>query len=116
MERKFYYKTDFLITLFTALLIFLIPIFVKYNHSLFVTETGKLKIFGDYVGILSLGLLLQWKYVRQILVFIELLTIYAATFGLLFVGKQFTISYAILLLVLGFVVFLLVSKPVKRYY
>jgi len=116
MKVKFYQQEGFFTTLITSVLIILIAIITEHFQSLFVPETGRLKLFGDVGIILAVGLLLKWKYVRQILGVLVLI----ATFGLLFIvtnaSSEYLLSQSILLIALALITyFLLFSSSVRNY-
>lgn len=116
MKEKFYQRKGFIPTLITAILISAVAIITKQFKTLFVPESGNLKIFGGLGILLAIGLLLRWKYVRQILGVIVLLATAGVGFLAFNVNNEFLLSHLILLVSLIVILyFLIVSKSVKCY-
>jgi len=116
MKEKFYLRKGFYSTLFTSILIIAVDIITGYYKTLFVHETGNIKIFGGLGIILALGLLLRWKYTRKILGFIALIATTGIAFHIFNVDKEFILSTSILLgglILISY--FLIVSKSIKSY-
>lgn len=117
MKTKFYQEKGFFLTLITSILIILIILIIDYKKTLFVQETGHLKILGGGLGIiLSIGLILKWKYVRQILSVLVLLSLVAVIVIAIGSTKEFLISYFLLISTLILIAYLLLfSKSVTDY-
>ncbi len=114
--EKIYRKTGFFATLFITFLITFITLFTHYNKTLFVQETGNFKIFGVVTIVLAFGLLLKWRYVRQILTVIVGVVAAVMVYVTFVVPSVFRTAYIILtgalLIVLHQLIF---SKAVKQY-
>jgi putative effector of murein hydrolase len=117
MKTKFYQEKGFFLTLITSILIILIILIIDYKKTLFVHETGHLKILGGGLGIiLAIGLILKWKYIRQILGVLVLMSLFGVIFIAIGSSKEFLLSYSILISTLFLIVYLLLfSKSVKDY-
>lgn len=117
MKTRFYQEKGFFLTLITSILIILIILIIDYKKTLFVQETGHLKILGGGLGIiLAIGLILKWKYIRQILGVLVLLSLVAVIGMIIGSSKEFLLSYSILLSTLILIAYLLLfSKSVKDY-
>lgn len=116
MKEKLYQRKGFVPTLLTTILIIAIAIITKQFKTLFVHESGNLKVFGVLGILLAIGLLLRWKYVRQILGVIVLLVTALISYRIFNVEQEFLLSHSILLASLIVIFyFLIVSKSVKYY-
>jgi hypothetical protein len=116
MNEALYRQKGFRSTLFTTLLIISIAVVTNYFDTLFVPETGNLKIFGGIGIILAVGLIFKWKHVRFILAIIASLGFIACIFMVYSASEQFIIPRLILLATLALITyFLLFSKSVKTY-
>lgn len=116
MNKKFYQQKGFYLTLLTSILIISISLITQYKKTLFVQETGNFKIYGSLGMLLAVGLLLKWKFVREILGVLSLIVIASTVWIMLNGNKEFLISYGILLIVLIIVLYLLIfSKSVKGF-
>ena len=116
MEEKFYKQKGFYLTLLTSILIISISLITQYKKTLFVNETGNIKIFGSWGMLLAIGLLLKWKFVREILGVFSMTAFAVIIFMTFKAGKEFIFSYVILLTALTVVfVLLFFSKSVERY-
>jgi putative effector of murein hydrolase len=117
MKTKFYQEKGFFLTLLTSILIISIILIIDFKKTLFVRETGHLKILGGGLGIiLAIGLILKWKYVRQILGVLVLISLVGVIFIAIGSSKEFLLSYSILLSTLFLIAYLLLfSKSVKDY-
>jgi len=116
MNEALYLQKGFLSTLFTSVLIISIAVATDYFDSLFVPETGKLKIFGGIGIILAVGLVFKWKYVRFILSIIASIAFLGVIAILTVASVQFILPLSILLAALTLITyFLLFSKSVKTY-
>jgi len=116
MKEKFYQRKGFLPTLFTTVLIIAVAVITDHYKTLFVHETGNIKIFGGLGILLAFGLLLRWKYVRQILGVFALIATTGITFHIFNVDKEFILSTFILLgglILISY--FLIVSESIKSY-
>jgi hypothetical protein len=116
MKEKFYQKKGFYQSLFTSVLIIAIAVITDRFKTLFVPETGNLKLFGGIGIILALGLLLKWKYVRQILAVLVLIALFAMIFILINTSSEFILNQSILLIALAVAsYFLILSSSVRNY-
>ncbi|NVO11847.1 MAG: hypothetical protein HXX16_17950 [Bacteroidales bacterium] len=117
MKTKLFQEKKFFLTLLTSILIISIVLIIDYKKTLFVHETGHLKILGGGLGIiLAIGLILKWKYIRQILGVLVLISLVAVIVMAIGSSKEFLLSYSILLSTLILIAyFLLFSKSVKDY-
>lgn len=116
MKTKFYQEKGFFLTLLTSILIISIALLTEYKKTLFVHETGNFKIFGSLGVLCAIGLLLKWKYVRQILGVIVLIALVGIIFIMTGTSKEFLLSYSILLTALVLVAyFLFLSRSVRNY-
>ncbi len=117
MKTKLFQDKGFLLTLVTSILIILIVLIIDYKKTLFVHETGHLKILGGGLGIiLAIGLILKWKYFRQILGVLVSMSLIGVIFIAIGSSKEYLLSYSILLSTLILIAyFLLFSKSVKDY-
>lgn len=75
MNEKFYQQKGFYQTLLTSILIISISLITQYKKTLFVQETGNFKIYGSLGMLLAVGLLLKWKFVREILGVLSLIVL-----------------------------------------
>ncbi|MCW3789150.1 hypothetical protein [Plebeiibacterium sediminum] len=115
MKTKFIQQKGFLLTLLASILLVLITEVNNYAKEYFVTETGNFKILGGLGLILAIGLLLKWKYFRQISAVISgFLMGIVLIFGFS-AGSQFLMSYMVLATTLLLLFVLLLSKPVILY-
>ncbi len=115
MKTKFIKQKGFLLTLLASILLILISEVNNYAKEYFVPETGNFKILGGLGLVLAIGLLLKWRYFRQISAVISgFLMGVAVIFGI-FAGSQFFLSYIILATTLLLLFVLLLSKPVILY-
>lgn len=116
MKQVLYQQKGFLSTVFTALLIIAIAVTTKYFDSLFVPETGNIKIFGGIGVILAVGLIFRLKYIRVIIGFLSLIAVLGMT-PLIFMAKEpFILPLSILVAALALInYFLLFSKSLKTY-
>lgn len=116
MNQALYRQKGFLSTLFTTLLIIAIAVVTDYFDTLFVPETGNLKIFGGIGIILAVGLIFKWNHVRLIL---SVISAGALIVLILFAGMArdpYIIPRLILSVALALsTYFLLFSKAVKTY-
>ncbi|MRT94578.1 hypothetical protein [Ancylomarina sp. 16SWW S1-10-2] len=116
MKKQFYNQEGFLSTLFTVVLIFAIAIATEYFDSLFVHDTGHIKIFGGIGVVLAIALLFRLKFVRYILSIITLLAIVATLFMLYGSGGEFVYAHSVLLVSLSLIAYFLVfSNSVQNY-
>ena len=113
---KINFTKGFYLTLITAILITTISLLTEYKQGLFVPESGNLKFFGGVGIILSIGLLLKWRYVREILGVLVLFSLFALIFVFLRSDSTFFIARLGLFLSLGVIAyFLIFSKALKEY-
>jgi hypothetical protein len=69
-------QTGFRHAVVTCILIVIISLLTSYKKELFVAETGHLKLYGGGIGILlAIGLVLRWRYVREILAVLTAITL-----------------------------------------
>jgi hypothetical protein len=116
MKEKFYQKKGFYQALFTSVLIIAIEVITGQFKTLFVSESGNLKLFGGIGIILALGLLLKWKYVRQILGVLVLFALFAMIFILINTSREFILNRSVLLIALAVAFyFLIISSSVRNY-
>jgi hypothetical protein len=116
MKTKFYQEKGFFLTLLTSILVISIALITEYKKTLFVQETGTIKIIGSLGVLLAIGLLLKWKYARQILGVIVLIGIVGIIFIMTGISKEFLLSYSILLTTLVLIAyFLFLSRSVRNY-
>ncbi|HYG20636.1 MAG TPA: hypothetical protein VD816_16970, partial [Ohtaekwangia sp.] len=95
--KKYYTREGFVPTLIAAILIVFIALITQFRQDLFVEETGNLKIFGSLGILLSLGLVLRWRKMREILsavVAVALLMMLPVT--VVNATEKFFVSYLIL--------------------
>ena len=115
--KKYYTREGFVPTLIAAILIVFIALITQFRQDLFVEETGNLKIFGSLGILLSLGLVLRWRKMREILsavVAVALLMMLPVT--VVNATEKFFVSYLILSVLLSVTLYLLIfSKSVKHY-
>ncbi len=115
MNTKFIQQKGFIPTLLASILLIFISEIQHYAKDYFVTETGNFKILGGLGLILAIGLLLKWRYFRQISAVISgFLMGVVVIFGI-FAGSKFILSYIILATALLLLFVLLLSKPVVLY-
>ena len=116
MNQALYRQKGFLSTLFTSLLIIAIAVVTDYFDTLFVPETGKLKIFGGIGIILAVGLIFKWKHVRLILSIISVGALIMLIPFASMTHEPYIIPRLILSVALALsTYFLLFSKSVKAY-
>jgi len=116
MKKRFYHQEGFRSTLIIAVLIFSIATATEYFDSLFVHETGNIKIFGGIGILLAIALLFRMRFVRYILSVITLLAIVMTLLMLYWSGGEFVYAHASLLVALGLIAYFLVfSNSVKTY-
>ena len=117
MNNKFYKQKGFLITLITTLLIISIALITEHKKEFFVHENGNIKVFGSIGITLAIGLLLKWRFVREILGFLVLISIIGFIFiNIISSNHDFLVANIILILGLIIVFYLLIiSKSVKNY-
>lgn len=116
MKNKFYQEKGFYHTLLATILVISITLITEYKKTLFVHETGNIKLLGGLGALLAIGLLLKWKYVREILGTLVLMVLFAVIFIMVGTTKEFLLAYSILLTALILIVYLLFfSKSVKEY-
>lgn len=96
MISKFYKQPGFYPKLFTTIQIILISVSTIYFKTLYVTESGKFNIPSNIGIILSLGLLLKWKYIRQILSIFIILSIYGEIMFISTIYQEYIIAHSIL--------------------
>lgn len=96
----------------------LLVIFVgtRIKKELFVEVSGNVGIFNGLVLLLLFGLILRWRYVRQIFSFITFLGCIASFNAIILVENSFRISWLVLF-VAFFISFYLLSfsKDVRQY-
>lgn len=116
MEGKLYQQRGFYPTLLISLLIIAVTLITHFRQDLFVQETGKFKIFGSLWIILSIGLILRWKYVYRILGFLTLFVLVVVIPLPFFVDKKYLVNHLIIIATLILITYLLfLSKSVKSY-
>ena len=116
MTEKIYKQKGFPMALFAALLIISIALVTEYFKSLFVHETGNISAFGSLGVLLAIGLVLKWKYVREILKFAVSLSLCFMIFILLNSRQEFLLPLAVLTLAICVVLYLITfSKDVRTY-
>ncbi len=116
MKQKIYQQEGFLVTFIVALLVISISLITEHSQSLFVHETGNIRYFGSFGIILSIGLLLKWRYARIILGFLTLLALIITILILVKTEQEFLLAYTILTIALLFASYLLwFSKALKIY-
>ena len=116
MNKKFYHQKGFYLTLLTSILIISVSLITQYKKALFVHETGNIKIFGSLGTLLAIGLLLKWKFAREILGVFSLIAFVAIVIIMINTNKEFLISYGILLITLTLIILLLIfSNSVKSF-
>lgn len=116
MNEALYSQKGFRSTLFTSLLIISIAIATEYFDTLFVHETGNIKIFGSIGIVLALGLIFKWRYVRTILSIFSFLALVGSIFMVSDAGEAYLIPRSILLAAIALITyFLIFSKSVKAY-
>ena len=114
MESNF--SKGFYLTLITAILVTAISLLTEYKQELFVPESGNLKFFGGVGIILSIGLLLKWKYVREILGVLVVFSLFAMAFIFLRSESKFLIPRLGLFLSFGLIAYLLIfAKDLREY-
>lgn len=113
---KINFTKGFYFTLITAILITTISLLTEYKQGLFVPESGSLKFFGGVGIILSIGLLLKWRYVREILGVLVLFSLFAMAFIFFHSDSKYLIARLGLFLSFGLIAyFLIFSKALRRY-
>ncbi len=115
MKIKFIEQKGFIPTLMASLLLIFVSTVNNYAKEYFVPETGHFKLLGGLGLVLAIGLLLRWRYFRQISAVISgFLMGIVVIFGIS-AGSQFLLSYIILATALLLLFLLLLSKPVILY-
>ncbi len=115
MKTKFIQQKGFLLTLLASILLILISEVNNYAKEYFVHETGNFKILGGLGLILAIGLLLKWRYFRQISAVISGFLMGIVVLIGIFAESQFYLPYIILAATLLLLFALLLSKPVILY-
>ncbi len=113
MKEKFYQQKAFYWTLLTSILIITVSLLTHYEKV--VLGTGNAKVYGSLGIVFAIGLLLKWKFVREILAVITLLGLVGLIF-ITFSSKELTQSNGILGIALLIISYLLLfCKPVTSY-
>ncbi len=115
MKIKFIEQKGFIPTLIASILLIFISTVHNYAKDYFVPETGNFKLLGGLGLVLAVGLLLKWKYVRQISAVVSGFLMTTVVIIGIFAGSQFLTSYIILATALLLLFMLLLSKPVIEY-
>jgi len=116
MNKALYSQKGFWSTLLTSLLIISIAIATEYFETLFVHETGNIKIFGSIGIVLALGLIFKWRYVRTILSVFSFIALLLSILIVFDASEAYLIPRSILLATLALITYLLIfSKSVKAY-
>jgi|GEM_PF-2908055 len=113
MKEKFYHQKAFYWTLLTSVLILSVSLLTYYEKV--ILGIGSMKVYGSLGIVFAVGLLLKWKFVREILALITLVGLA----GLIFItisSKELTLTDSLLgvtLLIISYL--LLFCKPVSNY-
>lgn len=102
--------------IFVFLIILGISFITSFYKELFVHSTGNIKIFGSTSILLGIGLLLKWKYSREILTMITFFGIMGMAFVVFNSASPYIIPNTILLISLVVLFYLLwISNSIKGY-
>ena len=117
MSSKVYHQKGFFQTFLTCLLIIAISFITIRYKTLFVEESATYNLFEFQASLLlATGLLLKWKYIRQITGFVILISLIGTIILIVTTSMEFLLSNIILSIALSLVVyFLLFSNSVKMY-
>lgn len=104
-------------TVLVGFLIILIGFFTNRYMSLFVGESGNFNLIEPQASILlAAGLLLKWKYIRQIAGFWMLVSLLLVIFAAVSMDRGFLLSNILLCIGLGIILyFLFFSDSLKTY-
>ena len=113
MKEKFYQQKEFYWTMLTSILIITVSLLTHYEKV--VLGTGNAKVYGSLGIVFAIGLLLKWKFVREILALITLIGLIGLIF-IIITSKELTQSNGILGIALLIISYLLLfCKPVSNY-
>ena len=102
METKQSGKTQ---TLVVATIILAITILSKFSKELFVEQSGKFEIFGNFGFLLVIGLIWRWSHIRKVVSILTMLSIFTILMSLVMV-KSISIAFFILLIGLSIAFYL----------
>ena len=98
-----------------ATIIFTITILINFSKELFVEQSGKFEIFGNFGFLLVIGLLWRWRHIGNIVSILTMLSILTILMSLI-MAKSISIAFFILLLGLSIAFYLTTFyKPVNIY-
>ncbi len=105
------------ITMIFLIFLVIISILPEMASSYFVHTTGKIKIIGLGLGLLTASsIFYKWKYAKQLFYSIFVLTLLGDIFIILQNQIEFRTCFIILILLhLGLIIFFTVSKNIKSY-
>ncbi|MBK8851782.1 MAG: hypothetical protein IPN73_16760 [Saprospiraceae bacterium] len=102
-------------TLVVAAIIFVISALSNFSKELFVEQSGKFEIFGNFGFLLVIGLLWRWRHIGNIVSILTMLSILTILMSLI-MAKSISIAFFILLLGLSIAFYLTTFyKPVNIY-
>lgn len=116
MYQNIHKQKGFYWTLFIALLIISIALITEFKKTLFVHESGTFGIFGIGGIILAIGLVLKWKYVRQILGVISMVWISFLTYLINDPSNEYLLAHGTLIIILVLILYLITFLEPLRYY
>ncbi|MBK7009771.1 MAG: hypothetical protein IPH36_14660 [Saprospiraceae bacterium] len=102
-------------TLVVAAIIFVISALSNFSKELFVEQSGKFEIFGNFGFLLVIGLLWRWRHIGNVVSILTMLSILTILMSLI-MAKSISIAFFILLLGLSIAFYLTTFyKPVNIY-
>ena len=102
-------------TLVVAAIIFVISALSNFSKELFVEQSGKFEIFGNFGFLLVIGLLWRWRHIGNVVSILTMLSILTILMSLI-MAKSISIAFFILLIGLSIAFYLTTFyKPVNIY-